>query len=104
MAKKKYKISENKLHDIIYESVKEALKEGGKSNCNYDKAPNVNDIDISQIDIEVLKWAYRDLSLTPTTVSYGDVLSKPMAIKEAQGDIMPPDNVVIILVLNLFLK
>ena len=94
MAKKKYKIFEDKLRNIIYESVKEVLKEGGESNCNYDNAPNVNDIDISQIDIEVLKWAYRDLRLTPTTVSYGDVLSKPMAIKEAQGDIMPPDNVV----------
>ena len=89
MARKKIRIPEDKLRSIVYESVRHALKESGDDN-----APNVNDIDISQIDIEVLKWAYRDLRLTPTTVSYGDVLSKPMAIKEAQGDIMPPDNVV----------
>lgn len=37
------------------------------------KNDNVDfDIDISQIDIEDLKRGYRDLRLTPTSVSYGD--------------------------------
>ena len=89
MTKKKYRISEDKLRNIIYESVKEILKEGVDVNNDFD----VNDIDISQIPIDDLKKGYRDLRLTPTSVSYGDIFSDDLYIKEAIGEILPPDKV-----------
>ena len=54
----------------------------------------INSIDISKIDIEILKQAYIDLRLVPTMTVYGDPLSSIANVNEEIGDIMPPDNVV----------
>ena len=52
-----------------------------------------NDFDIRNIPISILQSAYRDLRLTPTSVSYGDVFSD-LLVKEAYGDIFEPDEAI----------
>lgn len=83
------RITESELKNIIKESVKTILK----STSNEDGF-DVNSIDISKIDIEILKQSYIDLRLVPTMTVYGDPLSSIPNVNEAKGDIMPPDNVV----------
>jgi len=56
MAKKAMHLTENELKQMIYEEVKEAFA----------KSKNHEIIDISEIDIDILKSAYHDLRLTPT--------------------------------------
>lgn len=56
MEKKIIKLTEQELHDIENDF-------------------NVNSIDISKIDIELLKQAYVDLRLVPSITVYGDILS-----------------------------
>lgn len=80
------KTFEEKLRTVIRKSVNETLERYKNDNVDFD-------IDISQIDIEDLKKGYRDLRLTPTSVSYGDIFSEGIHIKEAIGDILPPDKV-----------
>ena len=84
MAKKAIHLTENELKQMIYEEVKEA----------FDKSKNHEIIDISEIDIDILKSAYYDLRLTPTITVYGDILSNLPSINEGVGDILPPDTVV----------
>ena len=89
MAKVIINLTEGELRNLIKESVREVLRE-------LVDIPSVDTegIDISQIDDKVLQQAYRDLSLTPTSVSYDDILSSPVPLTETIGDILPPDNVV----------
>jgi hypothetical protein len=54
--------------------------------------PSPDDIDISQIPIEDLKKGYKDYRLVPTLITYGHPLYSPVVIKEALGDIYPPDK------------
>lgn len=89
MAKKVIKLTGNELNRLIIESVKNILSEVD----NTDDAKN-DDIDITKIDIETLRNAYRDLRLTPTSSAYGDVLSEPQQIREAFGDILEPDDAI----------
>ena len=84
MAKKAIHLTENELKQMIYEEVKEA----------FGKSKNHEIIDISKIDINILKSAYHDLRLTPTITVYGDILSNLPSINEGVGDILPPDTVV----------
>ena len=88
MAKKIIKLTENDLANIINECVKSVISEGSDDNTNY------YDIDITDIDIDVLRSAYRDLRLTPTSVAYDGVLHEPQQIKEAFGDIVEPDEAI----------
>lgn len=52
---------------------------------------DINSIDISNIDIEILKQAYIDLRLVTTKTMDGDPLSDFPMINE-DDDITPPDN------------
>ena len=63
---------ENELNQLISESIKNTLSEVD----NTDDAKN-DGIDITKIDIETLRNAYRDLRFVPTSTAYGDVLSEP---------------------------
>ena len=85
MAKKVIRLTEEDLKEIIKESVKKVLNENNMLD---------DDIDITKIPIEVLKQGYFDYKLVPVTSYYGDVLHEPSTIKEAVGDILPPDTVV----------
>lgn len=87
--KKIIRLTENEFHEIIKESIQTLIKDKIKEE-NFD----INSIDISSIDIEILKQAYVDFRLIPTRTSYDNYLSNFANIKEAEGDIMPPDNVV----------
>ena len=60
---------------------------------NTDDAKN-DGIDITKIDIETLRNAYRDLRFVPTSTAYGDVLSEHQQIREAFGDILEPDDAI----------
>lgn len=86
---KNYILTKDTLHRIVYKTIKNMLTESININNDFD----VDDIDISKIDIEDLKQGYRDLRLTPTSTLYGDIFSDEIYIKEAIGDILPPDNV-----------
>lgn len=70
------------IDKIIEESIRHILFEGRE----------FPDLDISTIDIEDLKKGYKDYRLVPTSALYGDVLLSPSPIKEAVGDILPPDE------------
>lgn len=59
---------ENELDQLMSESIKNNLSEVD----NTDDAKN-DGIDITKIDIETLRNAYRDLRLAPTSTAYGDV-------------------------------
>lgn len=61
----------------LNECVESVISEGSDDNTNY------HDIDIADMDIDVLRSAYRDLRLTPTSVAYDGVLHEPQQIKEA---------------------
>ena len=89
MKKKIVKLTEQELHNIIKETVQVILKDKTiKTDFN------INSIDISKIDIELLKQAYIDLRLVPSITAYGDILSDKLNIKESFGDIQPPDTIV----------
>lgn len=89
MKKKKIKLTEIDLQNIIEESVRTILNK-----TSYTGIFDVNSIDISKIDIDILKQAYIDLRLIPIATFYGDPLSNLSSLKESVGDIMPPDGVV----------
>lgn len=79
------KVTEDWLRKIVKESIETFLSEN---------RIGIKDIDIKAIPIDVLKKAYKDFRLIPTSTYYGDVLHSPTTIKEAVGDILPPDEVV----------
>lgn len=85
MGRKVLKITENELKGIIRNSVKKILNES---------VEYVDDVDISKIPIEDLKQGYKDFRLVPTSSFYGHPLYEPVTIKEAVGDIFPPDEAV----------
>lgn len=89
--KKVIKLTETELKSIIKESIHAILKD--KPNI-IDGKIDINSIDISKIDIEILRQAYVDLRLVPTRMSYDSFLSNIPKINEAEGDILSPDNVV----------
>lgn len=74
------------IHKIIKETIESVL-------CK-NRDIDVNSIDISKIDINILKQSYIDLRLIPTLTVYGDPLSNIPNVNEAVGEIMSPDNVV----------
>ena len=82
MAKKIIQLTEGEFRNLVGNSVCDALTKIFNNN-----SLNSEGIDISQIDIETLR-------LTPVLVTYDDDLSLPITIKEAYGDILPPDSVV----------
>jgi hypothetical protein len=88
MSKKTIKLTEQDLHNIIKKTV--AILKDKTSEVNF----NINSIDISKINIEILKQAYFDFRLVPSITAYGDVLSNNLYIKESFGDIQPPDSIV----------
>lgn len=89
MKKKKVKLTEQDLHNIIKETVQAILKDK-KNETDF----NINSIDISKIDIEILKQAYIDLRLVPSRMSHNSPILDLLNINESVNDIMPPDNVV----------
>lgn len=78
------KIRESDLRLIISETVKNVLDE---INTTDNEAP-----DITKIDINILRSAYRDLRLTPTSTDYDNILSEMHQLKEVFGDILEPDE------------
>ena len=86
--KNKIKLTDTELQKIIKESI-QAILEKKTSEYVFD----INSIDISKIDIDILKNAYIDFRLIPFATSFDDPLSFPL-FKEAKGDILPPDSVV----------
>lgn len=89
MKKQIIRLTESDLYKMIKETVQTFLQ----NNDNEDDF-DINSIDISKIDIEILKQSYIDLRLVPTRISYDDPLSNFHIVNESEGDIMPPDNVV----------
>lgn len=77
------RLTESELKQIIHESIEKVLA---------DKSRLVHDIDIKKIPIEILRQAYVDYRLLPNSVYYGNKFHEPAAIKEAIGDIIPPDD------------
>ena len=90
MKKQTIRLTENELHDIIKETIQTIVQD---SNSNH--IVDVNSIDISKIDIEILKKAYVDFRLMPKRISHDNVLSNIPQLNEAEGDEMPADNIVI---------
>ena len=84
MAKQIIRLTENELKKIVLESVKRVLNESSL----------VDEIDITQIPIEILRQGYFDYRLVPQSMMYGNVLYEPATITEAVKDILPPDTVV----------
>ena len=76
----------DKLKQLIRSIIKEILTE--------ERLISDEGIDISRIPINDLKQGYKDLRLVPTLTNYDDVLCQPATIKEAYGDIMPPEDVI----------
>ena len=92
MAKKIIRITENDIKEMVVGVLKTTLEE-----TNQDANQEINgpdDIDVSKLSIEDLKQIYRDLRLPLVQTSYDDVLNAPTKINEAYGDLLPPDNVV----------
>lgn len=89
MRKRIIKLTTSDLYKVILEGVQTIL-----TNNEGEDDFDINSIDISDIDIEILKQSYIDLRLVPTMTVYGDPLSNIPNINEAVGDIMSPDNVV----------
>lgn len=81
---KKITLKESELKNIIQKSVKKNLNEN----------LTANDIDISLMDINILKSIYRDLRLNPHINVFGNILSDIPYIKENIDDIIEPDEVV----------
>ena len=84
MRKRTKHITKKELKHIISEIVNRVLEK---------KTANTN-IDISDIDINVLRDAYRDLRLTPKVTSFDDILSDLPGLNENFGDVLPADEVV----------
>ena len=72
------------IRDIVSESVFKAIQEINR--------PDVNDINITNIDYNILKKIVIDYRLIPTSTSYGDELSMGGLLKEAYGHSVPPDE------------
>lgn len=89
MPNKTIKLTEMEFRTLFEDSVRGVLADIGDNGRSEKEG-----VDISNIDIEALRQAYRDLRLTPVPVTYDDDLSIPTVIKEAYGDILPPDSVV----------
>lgn len=84
MAKQIIRLAENELKKIIAETVKRVLNESSL----------IDEIDITQIPIEVLRQGYFDYRLVPQSTMYGNVLYEPATITEAVNNVLPPDTVV----------
>ena len=84
MEKQIIRLAENELKKIIAETVKRVLNESSL----------IDEIDITQIPIEVLRQGYFDYRLVPQSTMYGNVLYEPATITEAVNDVLPPDTVV----------
>lgn len=82
MKRNNIKLFENKLNKIVKETINNFFK------------PNLNSIDISKIDINILRKNYIDFRLVPSITTYDNFLSNLPHINESFGDILPPDNVV----------
>ena len=89
MAKKIIRLNEGEFRKLVEDKVREEL-----SKVNNNGTVDESGIDISKIDIEVFRNAYRDLRFDPIPVTFDDDLSFPVHINEAYGDILPPDSVV----------
>lgn len=89
MTKHTIKLTKEELRKLVREDVRGYLRD--MANTTQTKPEG---IDMSKIGIEDLRQAYRDLRLDPVMVTYDDDLSLPTVIKEAYGDILPPDSVV----------
>lgn len=74
MAKKKVKLTERELHDIIRESVDKILAERLEEMAF--------DIDISAIPTEVLKMGYFDYSKVPQMKRFDDELNEDLGVKK----------------------
>lgn len=83
MAKQIIRLTESELKKVLIETVKRILNENSL----------VDEIDITQIPIEILRQGYFDYRLVPQSTMYGNVLYEPATIAEAVGDILPPDTV-----------
>ena len=77
MIGKTIRLTENEFKKIVFESVKEILKQRilAENAAGFfvefeNDAPN---IDISKIDINILRNAYRDLRLTPTLTVFSGI-------------------------------
>lgn len=84
MAKQIIRLTESELKKIVLESAKRVLNESSLA----------DEIDITQIPIEILRQGYFDYRLIPQSTMYGNTLYEPATITEAVGDILPPDTVV----------
>lgn len=89
MVKKLSKLTNNNLHRILKETLDTIFEIDNDTNII-----NINSIDISKIDIEILKQSYVDLRFVPTRITYDNPLTIYSNIEESKGDIMSPDNVV----------
>jgi hypothetical protein len=78
MKKKKVKLTEQDLHNIIKETGQVILKDK-KNETDF----NINSIDISKIDIEILKQAYIDLRLVPSRMSHNSPILDLLNINES---------------------
>ena len=84
MRKNIIRLTEGQLKQIVTEAIRKVLEGNSKLAHN---------IDIAQIPIEILRRGYFDYRLVPTSSMYGNVLYEPVTIKEAVGNILPPDSV-----------
>lgn len=73
------RLTEDELHDIIKETNQTIVQD---SNSNH--IVDVNSIDISKIDIEILKKAYVDFRLIPKRISHDNVLSNIPQLNELE--------------------
>lgn len=86
MAKKKVKLTERELHDIIRESVDKILAERQEEMAF--------DIDISAIPTEVLKMGYFDYSKVPQMKRFDDELNEDLGVKKLITESLSPNEVV----------
>ena len=84
---KKITLNLDDIRDIVSESVFKTIQEIS--------SPNVNDINIFNIDYNILKKIVIDYRLIPTSTSYGDELSMGGLLKEAYGHSVPPDEAIL---------
>lgn len=89
MAKNTVKLTKGEFCSLVEDRVRKALAGADKNNTG-----DIGGIDISKIDIKVLRQAYRDFRLTPVPVTFDDDLEFPVYVNEAYGDILSPDDVV----------
>ena len=67
MAKQIIKLIKRDIKEIMAKTVKRVLN----------KSSSVDDIDIAQIPIEILKQGYFDYRLIPQSIMYGSILHQP---------------------------